>query len=219
MSYEKLGFTSGQVLKAEHLNHIEDGIANAGGVTSWNDLEDKPFGEEVTEPIVFDGNVEGKVTVLAPTASLLGADLLLVKVSDVAYTAEELSKTMITQHRYLDGEFTEQISPGSQGSFEEVSEATIETNTWLVWSMRTTEFDMGEGLVIQVPTTGLYLAYQDVPNYNGHSIVSYIHKLEFPSVVKTLDEKYLPTLTSPNGKKFKLSVDDSGTISATEVTA
>lgn len=28
MSYEKLGFEKGQVLKAEHLNHIEDGIAN-----------------------------------------------------------------------------------------------------------------------------------------------------------------------------------------------
>lgn len=31
MAYEKLGFVSGQVLKAEHLNHIEDGIASIGG--------------------------------------------------------------------------------------------------------------------------------------------------------------------------------------------
>lgn len=29
MSYNKLGFTKGQTLKAEHLNHMEDGIANA----------------------------------------------------------------------------------------------------------------------------------------------------------------------------------------------
>ena len=28
MSYNKLGFTKGQVLKAEHLNHIEEGIFN-----------------------------------------------------------------------------------------------------------------------------------------------------------------------------------------------
>jgi hypothetical protein len=34
MSYEKLGFTSGQTLKAEHLNYMEDGIANAGGASS-----------------------------------------------------------------------------------------------------------------------------------------------------------------------------------------
>lgn len=33
MAYEKLGFTSGQVLKADHLNHIEEGIANASGET------------------------------------------------------------------------------------------------------------------------------------------------------------------------------------------
>lgn len=31
-----------------------------GGVTSWNDLTDKPFGEEKAfEPIVWDGNIEG----------------------------------------------------------------------------------------------------------------------------------------------------------------
>lgn len=34
MSYEKLGFTSGQTLKAEHLNHMEDGIeAVASGLS------------------------------------------------------------------------------------------------------------------------------------------------------------------------------------------
>ena len=32
-----------------------------------------------------------------------------------------------------------------------------------------------------------------------------------------IDPKYLPPLTSPSGKQFKLTVDDSGTITATEV--
>lgn len=41
MSYNKLGFTSGQTLKAEHLNHMEEGIANAGGA-SWDNITDKP---------------------------------------------------------------------------------------------------------------------------------------------------------------------------------
>ena len=41
MSYNKLGFTSGQTLKAEHLNHMEEGIANAGS-TSWDNITDKP---------------------------------------------------------------------------------------------------------------------------------------------------------------------------------
>jgi hypothetical protein len=41
MSYEKLGFEKGQVLKAEHLNHMEEGITNACGVTTfyWDDGE------------------------------------------------------------------------------------------------------------------------------------------------------------------------------------
>ena len=39
MSYEKLGFISNQILKAEHLNHMEDGIANAGGAGIINVVE------------------------------------------------------------------------------------------------------------------------------------------------------------------------------------
>lgn len=49
MSYEKLGFVSGQTLKAEHLNHMEDGIANI----SWNDLQDRPFWKEPKKVSVF----------------------------------------------------------------------------------------------------------------------------------------------------------------------
>lgn len=41
MVYEKQNFEDGQVLKAEHLNKIEDELARA---KSWNDLTDKPFG-------------------------------------------------------------------------------------------------------------------------------------------------------------------------------
>lgn len=42
MSYNKLGFTSGQTLKAEHLNYIEDGIANAGGADGIIDVVELP---------------------------------------------------------------------------------------------------------------------------------------------------------------------------------
>jgi hypothetical protein len=37
------------------------------------------------------------------------------------------------------------------------------------------------------------------------------------TIVNPMNEKYMPILTSPSGKKFKITVDDSGTISATEV--
>ena len=37
-------------------------------------------------------------------------------------------------------------------------------------------------------------------------------------IVHPVDEKFMPVLTSPNGTKFKITVDDTGTISATEIT-
>ena len=55
---------------------------------------------------------------------------------------------------------------------------------------------------------------------------SMVNSIDFNSPVfaptlelKRLDEKYMPIITSPSGKKFKISVDDSGNLTATEVTA
>lgn len=38
-------------------------------------------------------------------------------------------------------------------------------------------------------------------------------------LITPMAEEFLPILTSPNGTKYKITVDDSGTLSATEVTA
>ncbi len=67
------------------------------------------------------------------------------------------------------------------------------------------------GNQITVPSTGIYLGHPDL----------YL-KLE---TVKKIDEKFLPVMdsvilnssTSSSIKKFKITVDDSGTISATQV--
>ena len=77
MSYEKQNFTSHQVLTAAALNHMEDGIANAGGASSWNDLKDKPFDATTemveilpeqsftgTESMDEGGSYEGDIDVL-----------------------------------------------------------------------------------------------------------------------------------------------------------
>lgn len=54
-------------------------------------------------------------------------------------------------------------------------------------------------------------------------IYSMKHQNTFTSKLSTqnitpMAEEFLPVLTSPNGTKYKITVDDSGTISATEVT-
>ena len=51
MSYTKQNFEDGQVLTAEHLNNMEDGIKAVSEEIanySWDDLKDKPFGEDET---------------------------------------------------------------------------------------------------------------------------------------------------------------------------
>ena len=52
-----------------------------------------------------------------------------------------------------------------------------------------------------------YVSSLTIPGYNGFET----------KTIKTIDPKYLPPIVSPSGKKFKLSVDDSGVLSATEV--
>jgi hypothetical protein len=72
-----------------------------------------------------------------------------------------------------------------------------------------------EGAPMTFEKKGIYLVIQfgeqciTIPGYGKF--------VSEQTVVKPLDEKYLPILTSPSGKKFKLSVDDSGAVTATEV--
>lgn len=52
MSYTKQNFEDGQVLTAQHLNNMEDGIKAVSEEIadySWNDLKDRPFGDEMVE--------------------------------------------------------------------------------------------------------------------------------------------------------------------------
>lgn len=55
---------------------------------------------------------------------------------------------------------------------------------------------------------GNYMKSLTIPDYTGFT----------QTVIKPMDEKYMPILTSPSGKKYKLTVDDSGAVSAVEVT-
>lgn len=94
MEYTKLGFVSGQKLKADHLNHMEDGIAalaqSAGGVSSWNDLTDKPFGVTIAEGLIsWDGNIDNGYDVYMN-------NLYVKKIADKFLTEDDLLGATIT---------------------------------------------------------------------------------------------------------------------------
>jgi hypothetical protein len=181
------------------LKKIADNV-KGGGVTSWNDLTDKPFGEETVggDTLTWDGNTEGR-------ANAAG---MFFKVSDAMPSESDFANGYIVC---------------SGGEIIEVNEETFGDECYLT----TPGILMGMGVVV---------AYEDGSEYNGmvfpkagtylgwHEDVGEVSYLTIPgytgfttTVVKPLDEKYLPTLTSPSGKKFKLSVSDDGTLIATEV--
>ncbi len=70
---------------------------------------------------------------------------------------------------------------------------------------------------MKFPECGVY--FMQTPVQAGGTYATALTAPEqVTTTVKPLDEKYMPILTSPSGKKFKLTVDDSGTVSAVEVT-
>lgn len=96
--------------------------------------------------------------------------------------------------------------------------------------------DMGEGFVI--PKKGLYLYKDDTVFVNGVADLDGVTDESGPpepvitwdgtsGEIKTLDEKFIPAMdsvilnssTTDSIKQFKITVDDSGTITATEVTS
>lgn len=53
---------------------------------------------------------------------------------------------------------------------------------------------------------------------DGYTAGYQADQMVFPEVINRMDEKYMPILTSPNGTKFRLAVNDDGTVTTAEVT-
>jgi len=58
MGYIKQNFVSGQTLRADHLNHIEDGIVSISKAgCDWNLMDNKPFYDNTTADLMFELDV------------------------------------------------------------------------------------------------------------------------------------------------------------------
>jgi hypothetical protein len=198
MSYNKLGFTSGQTLKAEHLNHMEDGIANI----SWNDLTDKPFYEESMAPIIWDGNTEGKEAM----------DGLAYLVYDKPIEAKALIGATITVS--ADGEVVLQqvlyekdiVDLSASNGFPKDSALMLAIDGVLTKPL---------AMIVNNQDTGYNIGVYFV-NMNGE----YVSSLEFPTIYKTIDENYIPdtfvkkdeAYTKDNTPNFLNIVTEGGTV-------
>lgn len=73
--------------------------------------------------------------------------------------------------------------------------------------------DTGEPFLAVVQTRGESIAFFTNDESTGHTICVY----EDAETITPMDESFMPVLTSPNGTKYKITVDDTGALSATAV--
>lgn len=175
---------------------LEEIAKNTGGVTSWNDLTDKPFGEEigVSDTINYDGS-DTEVRVGDDTMGLY-----FNLVSSDTPSAEQLIGGESTIVDGLSGgeEFTitikdVNIGMASDGKSLMVSGSQAAGETDLpFFAVAYEDGVVFEAFNIAFPKKGIYLLA--VMEYGTYTSKVYVPNYEFTTtVIKTIDEKYLPT--------------------------
>lgn len=163
MAYTKQNFEDGQVLNAEHLNHMEQGIEQLSGEIA--DLIVKQGGDTLT----WDGNTEGLES--------LGT---FFKVSDI----------VLTKEAFANGATAGRASADSLSfTAEEVQSMCTEDGLCMVGEMALSVpydgYDFGDGAVLNAgiyfntSIAGEYVTSLTIPGYTGFG-------------KEVINEKYLP---------------------------
>jgi hypothetical protein len=223
MSYEKLGFTSGQTLKAEHLNHMEEGIANAGGASSWNDLTDKPNVVLSVNDTAPDEN--GNVAVEIPEG-FSGSWNDLTDKPFATGTASNAKCIAIGENSKASATYESQTALAIGVEASAVSESIA---IGKVQARGSCSIAIGNG--INSVKQGQIILGNYPKGVDSYKFILCDGSAFGTHSYMTIDESYngrfegtvegkafiLPSSTSGSTKRFKITVDDSGTLSATEV--
>lgn len=163
-----------------HANKINPDLLpdniGGGGVSSWNDLTDKPFGEKPPLfDIRWDGKTEGHEVV---------TEFNQVKVDDfVLLNPNELIGAKVTFVDYHDGH--EEVEEVTADVMEDYGGAIGLYGGAVIFIYDVDAFASESGIPSGVLSNGVWF---------GISESFYISALTAPTKVKKLDSKYLPTL-------------------------
>ena len=176
---------------------ILSGFLNGGagggsaGVTSWNDLKDKPFGEGTTlgDTLTWDGDTNGRVSVI---------DGLYYHVSDSVPALDDFRNgCTVVYHQNMwedEDEYIELEVP-----FEMIQESYQENGFVMFESFFVIPTDNYVVYDIVLPKAGIYLMYQGGTDDNGNLYFHYQSSLTIPgcgkltgTTVTPIDEKFIP---------------------------
>ena len=163
------------------------------GSGSWNDLTDRPFGEEVDafEPIVWDGNIDG-----FETAKLLGDTVYRIdRPTTIEHFLDGATVVACAINKTLEGQLVDRTADVAEMLNQDYGVSLPDGASVFGYSMmhpvdNNGYEDFANGLLWVVTKENAYLPigvwyYQ---NYNG-----YEHSLTISKIIeKPLDEKYLP---------------------------
>lgn len=157
------------------INDVPTGGGGSGGVTSWNDLEDKPFGEIGGDTLTWDGNTEGLAS-----ASL--SNSTYYHVSTATPTMSDLANGFTATVVYSNGNTQNPVVPSS---YLVQSSTTVITCTagLLLIALEDTTYNgisLTKGTYLEKSASGAYASALTISGYKGFTYI------------KTIDEKYLP---------------------------
>ena len=191
MAYNKQNFLDGQVLKAEHLNHMEEGFENL----SWNDLKHKPFGSiALSDSCSFAA---------APAVYFdLAGQMKFYKISDLTPDYNDLLHTVFTLNK--DGTATEVAPKAEEFMLNNETVCCFATENYafgVAYATGEVETDYG---VITLPETGTYMGWAADSALPATMTVGF--RCEY---LKQMDEKYLPEISGADGLP-QVTADDNG---------
>lgn len=151
-----------------------------------------------------------------------GSDMQLVKVADEVpswASVDASTKVWMSDERILTATPKDNMDFGNGGFVAKFMVFFITTDNFefngVVFPEKGTYF-------IQTPdgyVTGIASADSDTPEITWDGNIETIKTIDPKYIPSELNEVILPSSTSGSSKKFKITIDDSGTISATEVTS
>ena len=176
-----------------------------GKPTAWESAEYQPrtHWEETTtikgDTLTWDGNTDGLTNVSADGATMYC-------ISDATPTMDDFANgfTVIK----------------TTGEIIELTSSVVADYDGMLmcdyfYIIPTDNYVLGGEIVFE--KAGFYVSPDATIPFSSFTIPNYGKFVSEQTTVKPMDEKYMPILTSPCGKKFKLSVSDSGAVTATEV--
>lgn len=159
--------------------------SGADGVSSWNDLTDRPFGGEAGMEITFDpkthteppiGTISGESVYFVSDKIISNEALKLASLEIVHENTGDQTQTTVTRNLADDWEFFEGAGLITEDyAIPEVFVVTRKNNMTLPFA----------DLVFE--RAGLYVLYKENAEYTA-----YLGKITIPEHIKTLDPMFLP---------------------------